>query len=98
MKNIFFFFFENLRTFYTGSSIDEHLATIMVGLVQLVSNIAALFVVDKSGRKPLLMISAAIMCIAMGAMGTAFYFKQQGIDKFGYVFTEYYSCDEGIQK
>lgn len=44
----------------TGSSINEHLATILVGLVQLVSNIAALFVVDRSGRKPLLMISAIV--------------------------------------
>lgn len=71
--------------FVTGSTINEHLATILVGLVQLVSNIAALFVVDRSGRKPLLMISAIIMCIAMSGMGTAFYLKQQGSESLGYV-------------
>lgn len=57
----------------------------MVGLVQLVSNIAALFVVDKSGRKPLLTISAVLMCLSMASMGTAFYLKQNGIEQFGYV-------------
>lgn len=57
----------------------------MVGLVQLVSNISALFVVDRSGRRPLLMISAIVMCISMAGMGTAFYLKQQGIGSYGYV-------------
>lgn len=75
----------NLILFSTGSSINSHLATIMIGLVQLVSNLAALFVVDKSGRKPLLMISAVLMCISMGSMGTAFYLKNHGNEQFGYV-------------
>lgn len=78
---IIFFTVEIFRA--SGSSINEHLATIMVGLVQLVSNIAALFVVDKSGRKPLLLISAVLMCISMASMGTAFYLKQSGNDSFG---------------
>lgn len=67
----------------SGSSVNHHLATIIVGLVQLVSNIFALFVVDKSGRKPLLITSAVIMCISMAGMGTAFYLKQQNIHSFG---------------
>lgn len=62
----------------------------MVGLVQLLSNIVALFVVDKSGRKPLLMISAIVMCISMGSMGTAFYLKGQGLTSFGCVLNDYY--------
>lgn len=79
------FLHRNLFVFFiVGSSIDSNLATILVGLVQLVSNIAALFVVDKSGRKPLLTISATVMCIAMAGMGTAFYLKQQNINSFGY--------------
>lgn len=73
---------------FTGSSINSNLATIMVGFVQLVSNIAVLFVVDKSGRKPLLLISAVLMSLSMASMGTAFYLKQQGIDQFGYVLTK----------
>lgn len=70
-----------------GSSIDEHLATILVGFVQLISNIGALFVVDKAGRKPLLIISAVVMSISMASMGTSFYLKQQNIsENFGLVF------------
>lgn len=61
------------------------MATILVGFVQLVSNIATLFVVDKVGRKPLLIISAILMCLSMGSMGSAFYLKQQNIDSFGCV-------------
>lgn len=62
---------------------NDNLATIIVGLVQLVSNIFTLFVVDKSGRKPLLITSAVIMSISMAGMGTAFYLKQQNIHSFG---------------
>ncbi|XP_055320158.1 facilitated trehalose transporter Tret1-like [Sitodiplosis mosellana] len=80
---IIFFTVEIFRE--SGSSINSHLATIMVGLVQLVSNIAVLFVVDKSGRKPLLMISAIIMSISMAGMGTAFYLKQQGTESVGWL-------------
>lgn len=68
-----------------GSSINEHLATILVGFVQLVSNIAAVFVVDKSGRKPLLIISAVVMALSTGSMGAAFFLKQMGIHSFGFV-------------
>lgn len=68
-----------------GSTINSHLATILVGLVQLISNIAALFVIDKAGRKPLLVISAVIMSLSMASMGTAFYLKQQNIESFGQV-------------
>lgn len=62
---------------------NDNLATILVGLVQLVSNIFALFVVDKAGRKPLLVVSAVIMSISMAGMGTAFFLKQQGIHSVG---------------
>ncbi|XP_031622593.1 facilitated trehalose transporter Tret1-like [Contarinia nasturtii] len=83
IDSIIFFTVEIFRE--SGSTINEHLATILVGFVQLVSNIVALFVVDRSGRKPLLMISAVIMCISMSGMGTAFYLKQQGSASFGWL-------------
>lgn len=53
--------------------------------MQLASNIAALFVVDKAGRKPLLILSAILMSLSMASMGTAFYLKQQHINSFGSV-------------
>lgn len=73
----------SFNSFRVGSSVNHHLATIIVGLVQLISNILALFVVDKSGRKPLLITSAVTMSISMAGMGTAFYLKQQNIHSFG---------------
>lgn len=56
---------------FSGSSVNDNLATILVGLVQLISNILALFVVDKAGRKPLLIVSAIVMSISMAGMGTS---------------------------
>lgn len=69
------FSFYKMFTF-EGSTINSHVATIIVGAVQLVSNIAALFVVDRAGRKPLLLASAIIMCFSMASMGTAFYINK----------------------
>lgn len=81
IKSHFYVLFHSLSL--SGSSVNHHLATIIVGLVQLISNILALFVVDRSGRKPLLIISAIVMSISMAGMGLSFYFKQQNIDSFG---------------
>lgn len=50
-------------------------ATIIVGVVQLVFNGVSTMLVDRAGRRPLLMISAFIMCASMAAMGAAFYFE-----------------------
>lgn len=70
---------------HTGSSINEHLATIIVGLVQLISNIASLFVVDRAGRKPLLVVSGILMAISTASMGVAFYMNAHGIHDYGYL-------------
>ena len=64
-----------------GSQIDNHLATIIVGLVQLVSNFLSLFIVDRAGRKPLLIASGAVMCVALSALGTHFYLQRYGMEK-----------------
>lgn len=68
---------------YAGSSINEHLATIIVGMVQLISNIASLFVVDRAGRKPLLIVSGLLMAISTASMGVAFYMNAHGIREYG---------------
>jgi len=64
-----------------GSQIDDHLATIIVGLVQLVANFLSLFIVDRAGRKPLLIASGAIMCAALSALGTHFYLQKYGTEQ-----------------
>lgn len=67
-----------------GSSLDDHIATIIVGLVQLICNALSLLLIDKAGRKPLLIGSGAVMAMAMASMGTAFYLHEHGNDSVGY--------------
>ncbi|XP_069687135.1 facilitated trehalose transporter Tret1-like [Periplaneta americana] len=62
-----------------GSQVNDHLATIIVGLVQLVANFLSLFVVDRAGRKPLLIGSGALMCVALAALSTHFYLQENNM-------------------
>ncbi|XP_021939138.1 facilitated trehalose transporter Tret1-like [Zootermopsis nevadensis] len=62
-----------------GSQIDDHLATILVGLVQLVANFVSLFIVDRAGRRPLLIASGALMCVALAALGVHFHLQKYGM-------------------
>ncbi|XP_053685630.1 facilitated trehalose transporter Tret1-2 homolog [Sabethes cyaneus] len=80
---VIFFTVEIFRS--AGSSLDGHLATIIVGTVQVLSNFSALFVVDRAGRKPLLIISGVIMSLAMASMGAAFHLNSIGNTCFGYL-------------
>jgi SP family xylose:H+ symportor-like MFS transporter len=58
----------------TGTKLDiSLLQTILVGCVNLVFTVIAIFTVDKLGRKPLLITGGVIMGIAMGAIGFTFY-------------------------
>jgi len=64
-----------------GSELDDHLATIIVGLTQLVANFVSLFIVDRAGRKPLLIASGAVMCVALAALGTHFHLEKNGVSQ-----------------
>ncbi|KAH9635526.1 hypothetical protein HF086_003140 [Spodoptera exigua] len=70
---VIFFTVEIFRN--AGSTLDAMTATIIVGVVQLLSNGVSTMLVDRAGRRPLLLISAAIMCASMASMGAAFYFQ-----------------------
>ncbi|XP_050090836.1 facilitated trehalose transporter Tret1-2 homolog [Anopheles aquasalis] len=80
---VIFFTVEIFRS--AGTAMDSHLATIIVGTVQVLSNISALFVVDRAGRKPLLILSGVVMCVAMASMGAAFHLNSVGNTDFGYL-------------
>ncbi|EDS41795.1 sugar transporter [Culex quinquefasciatus] len=80
---VIFFTVEIFRS--AGSSMDGHLATIIVGAVQVASNFSSLFVVDRAGRKPLLITSGVIMSLAMASMGGAFHLNSIGNTCFGYL-------------
>jgi facilitated trehalose transporter len=64
-----------------GSQIDDHLATILVGLVQLIATFVSLFIVDRAGRRPLLIASGALMCVALTALGTHFHLQEHGMNQ-----------------
>ncbi len=63
-----------------GSSTGDALyQTIIVGAINLIFTVLAIFTVDKFGRKPLMIIGGIGMGICMFALGAAFYFNQLGL-------------------
>lgn len=64
----------------TGTKLDiSLLQTILVGAVNLLFTVIAIFTVDKLGRKPLLISGGLIMGIAMAFIGFTFYGERMGI-------------------
>ena len=55
------------------------LQTIIVGAVNLLFTVLAILTVDKFGRKPLMIIGALGMAVAMFALGGAFYSQSMGM-------------------
>ena len=63
-----------------GTQLDiSLLQTILVGAVNLIFTIIAIYTVDKLGRKPLLIIGGLIMAVAMLTIGFTFYTENMGI-------------------
>lgn len=59
----------------TGSSLEPAVSTILVGAVQVLASGATPLIVDRLGRKPILLTSAAGMCVSLGTMGLYFFLK-----------------------
>ncbi|MCD8264095.1 MAG: D-xylose transporter XylE [Tannerellaceae bacterium] len=63
-----------------GSATDAALLQqIVVGAVNLSFTVLAIFTVDKFGRRPLMIIGALIMAVAMIILGTTFYTHSVGV-------------------
>ena len=63
-----------------GASTDTSLLqTIIVGAVNLLFTVVAIFTVDRFGRKPLMIIGSIGMAISMLALGFAFYLGNTGL-------------------
>ncbi|HEY0299551.1 MAG TPA: D-xylose transporter XylE [Arachidicoccus sp.] len=63
-----------------GSSTDSSLLqTIIVGVVNLLFTVVAIFTVDKFGRKPLMIIGSIGMSVSMIALGFMFYSQNLGM-------------------
>lgn len=72
----------NAVIFYTvsifemsGSTINGHLSTIIVGIVNLLATFIANALIDKLGRKILLYVSSGLMVVSLVALGVFFYLK-----------------------
>ena len=59
----------------SGSSLERHLSSVIVGAVQFVATIFSMFLVDRAGRRILLFFSGSVMSVALAALGTFFYLK-----------------------
>ncbi|XP_014609812.1 PREDICTED: facilitated trehalose transporter Tret1-like [Polistes canadensis] len=66
--------FYTVRIFQNaGSTIEPFVATIVIGLIEVIMTICVAFIIDRFGRKPLLLISGIAMTLCLGVLG--YYFK-----------------------
>lgn len=82
----------NAVMFYTvkifvasGSDIDPHTATIIVGSVQVVFTLVACLLTDKSGRRILLIISGSVMALSFGLMSLYYFLKKENGNEYGWM-------------
>lgn len=77
--NVFLYYAPTILKGFSNSSIDiALLQTILVGAVNLGFTVVAIVTVDKFGRRPLMMLGAALMAVSMIAIGTAAYLNAIG--------------------
>lgn len=67
-----------------GSSVDENLASIIIGIVNFVSTFLATVLIDRLGRKILLYISSISMITTLVVLGSYFYLKDTNVDVSSY--------------
>jgi SP family xylose:H+ symportor-like MFS transporter len=78
--NVFLYYAPEIFKSVVGTNTDiAMMQTVVVGGVNLVFTIIAIWSVDKLGRKPLMYIGSAGMGISLVAAGFAFVFHQTGI-------------------
>lgn len=63
-----------------GSNIDPALSAIIVGVVQVLMTFCAAALVERAGRKVLLLQSSTIMCLCLAVLGVYFRLKKTGHD------------------
>uniref|UniRef100_U5EQL0 Facilitated trehalose transporter Tret1 n=1 Tax=Corethrella appendiculata TaxID=1370023 RepID=U5EQL0_9DIPT len=77
----------NAVIFYTtdifgaaNTGIDPEIATIIVGVIQVIATFVSTLVVDKAGRRILLLLSDSVMAISTIILGVYFYLKDSNPD------------------
>jgi SP family xylose:H+ symportor-like MFS transporter len=77
--NVVLYYAGNIFRNMGNSNDSSMIQTIMVGIVNLVFTVLAIFTVDRFGRKPLMIIGSTGMALSMFALGLSFYFGKLGI-------------------
>jgi SP family xylose:H+ symportor-like MFS transporter len=72
--NVVLYYAGNIFRNMGNSNDSSMIQTIIVGIVNLVFTVLAIFTVDRFGRKPLMIIGGAGMALSMFALGFSFYF------------------------
>lgn len=70
----------NSQTIFKNANtgLDPAQATIIVGVVQVIASGVTPVIVDRLGRKPILLVSASVMSVGLVALGTFFYIQEKG--------------------
>lgn len=63
-----------------GTSISSDLSTIVIGAVHLAATFAGAMLVDRAGRRLLLLISISVMSVALLALGLFFFIRQRDLE------------------
>ena len=63
-----------------GTSIDPQIATIIVGVMQVAATFVASLMIDRLGRRILLLVSDAIMALCTLMLGIFFFMKSKDVD------------------
>ncbi|CAB0031601.1 unnamed protein product [Trichogramma brassicae] len=74
--NVVLFYTQNIFE-ETGTNIDPAICAIITGVVQLGASCVTPVVVDRLGRRPLLIVSGAGTALATGALGVFFFMKDE---------------------
>jgi SP family xylose:H+ symportor-like MFS transporter len=77
--NVVLYYAGNIFRNMGASNDSSMIQTVIVGIVNLVFTVIAIFTVDRFGRKPLMIIGGIGMAISMIALGFSFYFDRLGI-------------------
>ncbi|XP_063239516.1 facilitated trehalose transporter Tret1-2 homolog [Bacillus rossius redtenbacheri] len=75
--NAVIFYAEEILTISDGR-VSADAACILVGAVQVAANYASVLLVDRAGRRVLLLFSAIVMALSLGALGAFFHFSSPG--------------------
>ncbi len=76
--NVVLYYASNIFRNMGASTDSSLLQTIIIGAINMIFTVLAIFTVDKFGRKPLMIIGALIMAVSMISLGLSFSFHKEG--------------------